>query len=250
MPEVSILTVTLNRFEIATQYFGPALEKAGEPFNLMAVDNGSEDSRIIDYIKSFGPVYHACLKENAGYAPALNQMLLRLETPYACVLDPDILPEQPNWLANLVSTYETLRYESELKPGSSGVRCIFEYDEEMVVAGKKIFRTWNAFGIKFFHRYILEPENVGYFYEGYGKYGNEDIDMNYRLNRSGFTNYYIPGLAGHYNDAHEHTPYRTQKWKDLEVASKLWEERRATVYDVDHNYYIAPPALKDWPDNA
>lgn len=238
-PTISILTVTLDRFEVATQYFGPALERAGYPFELLSVDNGSADRRVVEYVASFNPVWHCQRKDNVGYAPALNQMLLRAKTDYVCVLDPDIRPCVMSWLAQLVDTYEAVL--AEIKPGSTGVRCIFEYDEEMVIAGKTIHRSWNAFGIKFFHRQRILSE-VGYYYEGYGRYGCEDNEMNYRLNKSGFTNYYIPGVAEHYDDCGETTPYRMQKWKDLEAAQARWEERRKYM-DETGDYYVGPPAL-------
>ncbi|MDE2100016.1 MAG: glycosyltransferase [Patescibacteria group bacterium] len=241
-PTVSVLTVTLDRFDVAVQYFGPAIERAGYPFELLAVDNGSVDERVIDYVAGFSPVYHAKRPTNEGYAPALNQMLLRAKGDYVCILDPDILPPK-DWLRSLVET--DMAVSTALKVGSCGYLCIFGYDEEMVVAGKTIWRTWNAFGIKFYHARRVQEE-CGFYYEGYGPYGCEDNDFNYRLNKLAFTNYYVPGHAEHYDDCALQTTYRLQKWKDLGVASQRWEERKLLM-DAHLDYYVAPPELKDWP---
>src|ERR1035437_9771180 len=95
---VSICVVTMDRFELLRQCLVPSLTKAGTPFELLWWDNGSTDHRVNNCMYLLPNLAYARESTtNIGFAPAVNQLLLRSGGEYLCVLDPDMeMPE--GWL--------------------------------------------------------------------------------------------------------------------------------------------------------
>lgn len=231
----SILLCTIDRLELTIKCVGNALATAGYPFELLSVDNGSTDIRVIDYVKSLTPRYHKLNKTNLGYAPMLNTMLWHARGTYFCVIDNDIMLPN-NWLKKLVEVNRAIP-----ESGISGYHCVQTLHPVEVRNGMEIHPGEAVHGIKFFSRSVLK--NVGYFCEDFCPYGNEDVDYNRRCRLAGFTNYYLGGgdRAQHLGeDCSEKTPYRMMKWESLKHAADVLGQRFA-YYDSGGSYYIGPP---------
>ena len=85
---------------------------------------------------------------------------------------------------------------------------------------------------------------VGYFWEEFSPYGNEDCEYNHRCTMAGFRSYYLAGYSSvhHGNDVGEQTPYRKMKWESLARASVVMD-RRMKYFEETGDYYVGPPEL-------
>ena len=231
---VSIINVTWDHYALATRCLGPSLKVAGYDYELLSCDNGSREQKVIEYVASLKPVFHQLNSSNLGYAPCLNQMLLRAKGDYLCVLDPDI--ELPSgWLARLVECNQAIP-----NSGVCGVHCLFGIPEAKTINGASVRPDECVFGVKFFSRAVLDK--VGYYVEEFSPYGLEDRDYLRRVIRSGFTNYYVDGLSSTHHGAGQTGEYR--KLKDV-CLEKFWRKFEANLveYDKTGNYYVGPPKM-------
>lgn len=232
---VSVCVVTMDRFELLQSCVGENLSIAGYPFELLCVDNGSKDYRVREYIADLLPVYHRLNPDNQGYAPMLNQMMLRANGNYICIMDPDLqLPGA--WLRKLVEANKAIP-----ESGVSGFHCVGELSPRTNLYHRDIHIQREVFGVKFFHKKLLET--VGYFCEEFTPYGCEDADLYVRIQRiGGMKNYYLTEKAVHVgDDCGEKNEYREMKWASLRRASETLG-RRVQYYDETGKYYIAPPS--------
>jgi glycosyltransferase involved in cell wall biosynthesis len=228
--KVSILLLTIDRFELTKKVLGIILRNCGySDFELLVCDNGSADKRTVQYIKSLNPYYFRENNENKGIGAMYNHLLGIARGKYFCIIDNDImLPD--NWLADLVMTYEKNK-----NAGILGFKCVEGNNKNYV------------YGTKFFSR--ERWEEVGGFNEKYGLYGLEDSDFNKRMISNGYKNYYI-GKSDHLGVG-EHDSGEYRKMKD-EALRKAW------VMDTNiprriHQIWVGPhpkPAklMQTWKD--
>jgi glycosyltransferase involved in cell wall biosynthesis len=231
---VSILTVTLNRYDLLRECLAPSLDRAGHPYELLAWDNGSTDKRVIEHVMGLRPKYFRDYGSNLGITQAMNQLLIRSGRNYVCRIDPDML--LPNdWLAHLVDCNKAIP-----ESGVECVHCVQGYPAEVELHGKKVMVNNEVFGPTFFNRRVLNA--IGSLCQDYGRYGLEDCDLCFRAHSLGFVNYYVGGLECQHlgEDCMETNAYRMQKWHDLHAAVPVYELNRVR-YAETKNYYIAPP---------
>lgn len=241
MKRVSLLFVTMDRYDLTVRCLTQALERAGySNYEILSVDNGSQDSRVPNWVESLAPsylVYHRRNKENQGYGPMLNQMLLRASGEFICIIDPDLeLPN--NWLSTLVACNEAIP-----NSGISGIHCVQSKHQERLINGYRVFPGAAVYGVKFFRASLLST--VGYYNEHIAPvYGNEDTDMNYRMDTLGLLNYYVdlPSAVHAGEDVAEQSDYRKMKWTELYATVPRMKAEWAR-YKMD-GYYIPPPQLR------
>lgn len=128
--------------------------------------------------------------------------------------------------------------------GMCGIHCVEGKGDEMLINGIKIHKSFTAFGNVLIP--ITSIKRIGYFNTDYDPYGMQDADYAYRLNKSGFINYYLDGLKSEHigHDVGQQTEYRKMKDVGLSVAGEKWA-RWTAHYDTTGDYTID---LKDWPD--
>ena len=233
---VSILLLTIDRYETTRRCLDMAIANAHYPNELLVTDNGSTDQRIIDYLIDLDPSYLMLNQENKGIAPMHNAMLERAKGDYFVLIGNDIeLP--PGWLSYLVSTYDQLKSLGH-KPGLAGIHCVETLHPEQMYAENLIIHPGhNVFGTMFFGREVLNE--IGYFNEIYHPYGMDDSDYAYRLNKTGHINYYVHGMSSVHveNDVGKDTPYR--KMKDMSLHNNVHKFNQAiNLYDSTNNYYL------------
>ena len=120
----TLMIVTYNRLELTKRTFEKALSNAGCSYNLIIVDNNSEDDTVSwlkencknEYIKN---IIIKPLSVNKGICYGRNMGLKlydeNFNTPYLCTLDNDVeLPD--NWLVNCCNV---LQYNKNM--GACGV---------------------------------------------------------------------------------------------------------------------------------
>lgn len=234
---VSIMVVTMDRHELASRCVPGALANCGHAHEFLACDNGSRDRRVVDLIAGLKPVYHRLNETNEGYAPMLNQMILRAKGEFLCVIDPDIeLPA--HWLAKLVEANRAIP-----ESGLASIHCVLCFWPPRAINGIIVHPGDEVFGVKFFHRRLLDK--VGWFCEDYVPYGVEDADYNLRCRETGLLNYYVDGMSANHlgGDCGDGGPYRRMKDESLKrVGPIFWANRDR--YRTTGNYYVGPPEMR------
>jgi GT2 family glycosyltransferase len=214
-----------------------AINAANFPLELLCIDNGSTDRRVIDYIAGLPQKrFHAQSPVNVGIAKGINRLLDKAVGDYLCIVDNDILLPD-NWLANLVKASDTVP-----DSGLIGIPWNLDqsaYQENKTFDGILIHPHWAVNGTKFFKRAVFEK--IGFMCEEYGVYGNEESDYNYRAGLAGFYNFYIDAKSSHLgNDIGEETPYRKMKWESLWKGGPLLGQN-LEKYRTTGQYYIPRP---------
>ncbi|WP_245954808.1 glycosyltransferase family 2 protein [Paenibacillus flagellatus] len=101
-PGTSIVIPTYNQKDYLRQCVESIFAHTPEPFELIVVDNGSEDGTA-DYLRSMGGKLRYRLNEsNLGFAGAINQGLMMARGDTLVLLNNDTVVTA-NWLANLLA---------------------------------------------------------------------------------------------------------------------------------------------------
>lgn len=229
MKKVSILLLTIDRFNHTREYVGKALEQAGYPFELCISDNGSKEPEIFEWCEQQSPKVYFKNGFNYGTAQSLNRMIKANPSDYYVFIGNDIrLPE--NWLKTFVQYAEQL----EDKAGVIGIdwRHLDYPTKELLTQDgtvKLVWETTNVFGTMFITNTLRNK--LGDFCEDYGVYGLWDSDYSIRATAAGMQNFYLPNLRSHHfgNDVGENTEYRRMKDASLEKARP--------IFDLNHTQY-------------
>lgn len=229
--KVSILLLTLNRFEITKHCVDMALRNASFPYELLCVDNGSTDQRVIDYVRSLNPEVHILNKRNRGIAP-MHNMLLRMASGEFFVLIGNDIELPVGWLEHLVHVYNAIP-----DSGLVGIHCVETLHPPKDLNGIIIHEGHNVFGTMFFSRDTFRK--IGYFNESYFPYGLDDSDYAYRMIKIGLRNYYVYGMTSKHigDDMHHNDEYRQMKTESLNRNVHKFNEN-IYKYDQSGNYYL------------
>ena len=216
-----------------------SIEKAGEKISheILVADNNSSDDSIAFLKERFPQVTFIENKKNLGFAKANNQAIKKAKGEYIMLLNPDtILGESA--LQDCVTFMD-----SHPNAGATGVRMLKSNGKFALESRRgiptpftsmckmlglcNIFPKSRTFG-KYYMQYLDENEpseieiisgacmfirkstldKSGLLDEDFFMYG-EDIDLSYRLLKTGMTNHYIPTNVLHYKgESTEKTSYR------------------------------------------
>lgn len=191
--KVNLVSVTYNRLDFTKQTIPNIRETASNniPYMLTVVDNGSSDGtqeylkglfeqRIIDNL--------ILSKENLGVAKGSN-LGWRLfdEVPIYSKIDNDVLFLKNNWLDDILHVLENAP-----EIGALGYN----------VEAKNYYGLVDNGNVSYRHKggniggacHFISPrakEILGYWNEGYDKYGEEDADYGFRIIQAGLRNAYM-----------------------------------------------------------
>lgn len=188
-----------------------SLEKCGEQdFEVIVVDNGSNDGSIELIENDFRTVKLIKLSENTGFAYAVNRGIEAADTEFVLLLNNDIVVKE-GFVANLENAIE-----SDSKIFSVNARMLSMQDENVLDGtgdyycalgwafaagkGKKAdkYRTkrCNIFsacgGAAIYRKSVLDE--IGLFDEAHFAY-LEDVDLGYRARIRGYKNIYEPSAV-------------------------------------------------------
>lgn len=233
--KVSVLLLTIDRYELTEKYVGEALRNAGHEFDLCVTDNGSTDQRVIDLIESWEPKYFQRNSENLGTTQMFNQMI-RENPADGYVLIGNDIQMPPNWLRAFVDHAQMIP-----QTGTIGIDWMMRAYPRAVFNGREVDFADKIYGPVYIPR--STRDKVGDFCEDYGKYGYDDTDWSLRCRSAGLVNYYISFMKciHHGGDVGEDSDYRRMKDAHLK-ANKSKLLANLEKYNVG-NYYIKYPTV-------
>ena len=230
---VSILLLTINRYQLTKEIVSHNLIRANYPYELLVLDNGSTQQDLLNFIESLNPSAFIKSKTNQGVAKGLNVLMKLARGEYFFHMANDILLPV-NWCSKLVEHYNRVP-----NAGMAGIHCV---EKLHPLNDYGVHAGWNVFGSTMISRRVFEM--VGYYNEDYNPYGLEDSDYHWRLNKCGFVNFYIPGMTSEHraHDVGENSEYRKMKDESLKKNEKLFGENIKRMEETG-NYYISDDSI-------
>lgn len=216
-PTVSILLLTIDRYDLTKEYVGKALREAGYPHGLCVTDNGSTDQRVFDWIKETSPCFYSRQDKNMGTPQALNMMISQMPSDYYVFIGNDIeLPK--NWLKDMMETITKIP-----ESGVVGINWRPLQYETKTYNNTEVWHTERTFGTMMVSQVLRDK--IGEFCEDYGPYGLWDSDYSIRAQLAGFPCYYVKDLNSDHkgNDVGENSDYRRMKDESLSKAKPIFE---------------------------
>lgn len=225
--KVSICMLNIDRYWLSRYVIENNLSLCGVPLDeieILILDNGSTDKRMIDYAASIADV-HIIEESNIGVAKGYNKLFRIAKGDFICLPNTDIIMGK-DWLKDLI--YFNKKIE---KSGITGIHCESDKGRLINYNGKMIWQRENNTidGVTLFHKKMFEV--VGGFDESFSKYGFEDNEYAIRMSLLGYANYYIPFQYGVHlgNDYNHNTEYRMQKNKETAIAKPSFLKKLQTI---------------------
>lgn len=229
--KVACIFITLNRLDLTLRCIKQNFFNSQYNADVIWMDNGSDPAFIEAVKPAFGWYGKLHMNRNIGVAGILNEgiKLAKARNYDAIVtLANDILMPQ-GWLKAMVEAAERIP-----NTGMAGIHCVEAMPPVNELGVCPIF---TAFGN------VLIPmkaiDTIGVFNTAYDPYGTQDADFAYRLNATGFINYYLPNLRSEHigHDVGDGSAYRAMKDESLNKAGQLYSDF-TTQYDATKNYYV------------
>lgn len=170
--------------------------------------------------------------QKKGIAAAMNEIIDKTRDYDAvCFCANDIIMPN-NFLVHMIRYAERIE-----ESGMIGIHTVQELPEVSFINSLPVHRIFTAFGNVLLTRKAIDT--IGYFNEKHDPYGMQDADYAFRLNKSGFVNYYIPNLRADHigHDVGQQTEYRLMKDEGLRKAEAIYNEN-CFEYDRNENYTI------------
>ena len=226
-PIVNISITTFNRWEYTELCIPSIWETAGDtiPYIVTVVDNGSSDGTPDKLKKMYkdGLIDHLILlKENVGISKAQNLgWKSHKDVPFYAKIDNDIVFNKHGWLEGIINTFN----EGE-RIGALGYQCADDNTPcriESVNGVSYKVKNGNIGGACFFVPKHIKDE-LGFWCEEYGKYGEEDADYGMRITVSGHLNCYMMDGSTITHLPDEKGDYRTFKdnERDENLKGNFW----------------------------
>ena len=189
-------------------------------------------AEALESVNKGGYPFDLFIIQRRGISTALNEGLDNTTNYDAIITCANDIVMPNNWL------YEMVTYANAIpETGMCGIHCVEDKPNAIERNGKMICPTFTAFGNVLIPRKAIDT--IGYFNEDYDPYGMQDADFAYRLNKTGFINYYIPHLSSNHigHDVGQNTEYRRMKDEGLAIADEKWK-KWTKHYDETQNYYL------------
>jgi GT2 family glycosyltransferase len=225
--KLSIVIVNYNVKYFLEQCLDSALSAAKNmDAEILVVDNCSSDGSLEYLIPKFPHVKFVENEENTGFSRANNKMIRESQGEYVLLLNPDTVIGESclNHVCRFMDTHPDC--------GALGVKMLNGFGEFLPESKRGFPSPWNSFAkmsglaklfpmsktfggyhLRYFDENEIHQVDVlagafmllrrealqksGLLDETFFMYG-EDIDLSYRINRTGYANYYFPEPIIHY----------------------------------------------------
>lgn len=229
--KVGCILLTCGRPELTLQVIKHNYWNSHKDADVYLVDNGSAESDHRAVLDAYHFAAFHRFDTNQGISAAINkgiQLALKDECEAIVTLANDILMPD-GWLAKMVE------YAGKIEnTGMAGIHCV-EGLEPVNELG--VHPTYTAFGNVLIPKAAIDK--IGYFSTAFDPYGMQDADYAFRLNNTGFVNYYVPGLKSEHigHDVGNGSEYRKMKDESLNKALDIYN-RLTGEYAGKNNYYV------------
>lgn len=223
--------LTLDRFEVLKRCTDLNIQRAGMPVHLVIVDNGSQDTRVHEYIEKVSFRYFIN-DHNAGVARMQNLALNSIDfasklyhDTYVCLLGNDIIMPN-NWAVDLIALHQ--QQEQYGPVGLVGIDCLGHAAScSAHPSNARALCSHNVFGTCLFNFRLIDQ--VGFLCNAFHPYGLEDSDWHGRIVASGHANYYLANATSEHvcNDVGSESTYRQGKDQSLADNAEQWKEQQA-----------------------
>ena len=208
MVAVSVIIVNWNRVDDLLRCLGCLQQQSFRDFEIIVVDNGSDDGSSAIVAEAHPDVRVLALPENVGYGRANNLGCELAQGRYIALLNNDAFPE-PDWLKYMVQVLEKhpdvgfcackiLQYPATHLIDTVGdAFSIFgkalklgfgEQDEGQYDKTRPVFGACAAAAI-YRHEMLVD---IGLFDDDFSPAGLEDIDLSFRAQLRGYRCRYVP----------------------------------------------------------
>ncbi len=226
---VACIFLTCNRLDLTLRCINQNFYNAGLDADVILIDNGSL-VETFDRIKKAYPFRKVFrFFENKGISAAINKGIA-LSRGYDAIvtLANDILMPD-GWLLNMV--HYALKIPNT---GMVGIHCVESLPH---LSESGIYEVHTPFGNTLITRQALDK--VGKFNTDFDPYGQQDADYGFRLNKTGFINYYIPGFKSEHigHDVGQNSEYRRMKDAGLQKSNAAWN-RAQEHYERNQSYFL------------
>ena len=192
--KVNVIFLDYDRHQFTEEVKRKNFSNAGRPFDHVVID-----------MQGISAAINKGIQLSKGYDAVV--------TMANDILMPD------NWLARMVEAAKAIP-----NTGMCGIHCVEGLGDVTELNGVKIHPNYTAFGN------VLIPfvaiNQIGYFNTDYDPYGMQDADYAYRLNNTGYINYYLHGMKSEHlgHDVGQPSDYRRMKDEGLSSAGAKWEK--------------------------
>ncbi len=228
--KIACIFITCNRLDLTLQCIKQNFYNSGYDADVIWIDNNSDPKFKETISKAYNFTQSFSFSENKGISHAINKGI-ELASGYDAVvtLANDILMPD-NWLKAMVEAATRIQ-----NTGMAGIHCVEGLGS---LNELNVHPTFTAFGNVLIPRKAIDT--IGFFNTDYDPYGTQDADYAYRLNATGFINYYLPYLRSTHigHDVGNGTAYRRMKDESLNKAAAIYSANTKS-YDLKKDYYIA-----------
>lgn len=246
MADVTVVIPNYNGAGRLKNCLDALLKQTLKELKLLVVDNGSTDGSLALLKESYGQVRVLSLDRNYGFCVAVNRGIQASDTPYVILLNNDTQPE-PEFARALLEGIRASEHifscqakmldynKRHLVDDAGDFYCALGWafargkgrEEARYNKRERIFAS--CAGAAIYRRELFEK--IGYFDEKHFAY-LEDMDIGYRANIYGYTNYFEPGARVYHmgsattGSLHNEFKVRLSARNSLYVAYKnmpLWQ---------------------------
>lgn len=242
LPVVNLVIPTFNRLELTKKCLFSLKKCTRHPHVVTVVDNGSSDGTpdFLRLMKAEGVVDNLFLLErNMGISVACNLGWAMVDAPLFMKLDNDMELQRPGWLSEIVELWMSSHQVSVMGPRLP--QSTHRFAEQTLDNGRRVQVALSSLsGAMLFVPRDVHDE-LGFFNEEYGLYGEEDADYSHRAKTAGYrlTVFDTVGMAEHlggYPDGDEYVAFKRR------IKMKNFDKDRVPLFPL--NCYLYSKGLR------
>lgn len=240
---VSWIVLTYNRAKTVSQAMAHNVANSGAKWDeLVWADNASTDG-VREVMAGYSPDVSILNKKNLGVAKGYNRAMALCSGTHVVITGCDVLMPE-NWLAKFKEGFQKIpnlgvlsMYSERIEKTPERIRGPIEN-----IGGLSV-REAMPIGRRMFQRSLLK--NIGYFNEGFGLYGWEDVAWGYTAERV------CKGLGLKFYNLEDkvcqHLGTEGNVGYDHKDEHEYWRWKKEQVNDPEKSRLMSDLSAKSWP---
>lgn len=183
--------VVINNLEVNRRFISSIRQYTEGDYELIIIDNGSDDSNSIQHAKDSADIYFR-FEKRTDLAKAWNKGISLSNGDYIAIVNNDVVVS-PDWFKPLKETLDSNPSAGMVSPITYWIIKHIYFEYKSLKNFDKTFKNpfklikfkeiiWGEFFV--FKRKALK--DIGGFYEGYTQVSAEDLEMNFQLYTKGY----------------------------------------------------------------